>query len=166
MNLTTLKSWWENLQERERQVLSIGGTVLGILFIYLAIWSPLSSAVADQKHQVTAQTDLLNYLQQASTHIQALKASGIQVVAGENADLLTLAEQSLSAGGLTAFLKQVQQPQDDQVSLTFEKAPFDKLMQWTQTLAMLHGVSVVSLSATRLSVTGTADVKMVLSTAH
>ena len=161
--LTILKSWWENLQDRERKILSISGTILSILFIYFAIWSPLSNAVSDRKHQVIAQTDLLHYLQKASTHIQALKASGIQVFSDENVNLLTLTEQSLTANALTLFLKQVQQPQNNQVSLTFEKVPFDKLMQWTQTLAMMHGVSIVSLSATRLSITGTADVKMVLS---
>ena len=158
-----MKQWWENLLERERQMLTVGGILGGILFVYVVIWSPLSDAVQDRKTEVTTQQQLLQYLQKTSATILQLKAEGVQATATENADILALTEQSLSQQGLSNFLKQVQQPQPNQVALTFEKIPFDKLMQWLQTITTTQGVRVNELNATKLPVIGTANVTLTLS---
>ena len=125
----SLKTWWENLADRERHIVAIGCVVVGVLFIYTAIWSPLSDAVADRKMQVTTHRELLHYLQHASQTISQLKTQGIVVDAKGDIDLLSLVEQTLSQQDLSAYLKQVQQPQQNQIALTFEGVPFDKLMQ-------------------------------------
>ncbi|HLB56088.1 MAG TPA: type II secretion system protein M [Coxiellaceae bacterium] len=157
-----IKNWWGGLLDRERQMLMIGGIAVGIFLIYAAIWSPLSDAVQDRKTEVVTQRKLLHYLQNASSTITELKTEGIQVSAASNADLLSLAEQTLSQQDLSNFLKQVQQPKQNQIALTFQSVPFDKLMQWLQTLATQHGVRVTQLSAQRLAMIGTANVKMTL----
>lgn len=159
-----IRSWWESLLDRERQMISVGSAIVGLLIIYALIWSPLSDAVLDRKTQVESQRQLLIYLQHASVKIKQLKASGITVdaVVDNNAGLLALVEQTLGSLQLNSYLKQVQQPQQNQIALTFEKVPFDKLMQWLQMLSTMHGIHVQNLSATRLAVIGTADVQMVL----
>lgn len=159
-----IRAWWESLLDRERQMVSIGAAIVGVLMIYALIWSPLSDAVLDRKTQVESQQQLLIYLQHAATKIGRLKASGITVDAtADNTGLLALVEQTLGSQQLNSYLKQVQQPQQNQIALTFEKVPFDKLMQWLQMLSTTHGIHVQNLSATRLVVIGTADVQMVLS---
>jgi general secretion pathway protein M len=165
MNIQTIKNWWENLLDRERQMLTVGGIVVGILVIYAAIWTPLSNAVQDRKMAVMTQQRLLNYLQKSSATIQQLKAEGVQASVSDNVDLLSLTEQSLSQEGLSSYLKQVQQPEKNHVALTFEKVPFDKLMQWLQEMTTSHGVSVTQLNASRLPEIGTANVTLIISTA-
>lgn len=157
-----IKNWWGGLQDREQKILTVCGIAVGIFLIYAVIWSPLSNAVQDKKTEVITQRKLLRYLQHASSTITELKTEGIQVSAASNADLLSLAEQTLSQQDLSHFLKQVQQPKQNQITLTFEKVPFDKLMQWVQTLATQQGVRVTQLSAQRLQVIGIANVKMTL----
>jgi general secretion pathway protein M len=159
----SFKSWWENLADRERHIVAIGCMVVGILFIYTAIWSPLSDAVVDRKIQVTTHRQLLRYLQHASQTISQLKTQGVVVDAKGNIDLLSLAEQTLSQQDLSAYLKQVQQPQQNQIALTFENVPFDKLMQWLQMMTSQHGILISQLTATRLPIVGTANVQMTLS---
>lgn len=159
----TMRDWWENLLDRERRIVAVGSVIVGVLLIYALIWSPLSDAVADRKLQVESQRQLLIYLQQASAKISRLKASGISVDATvDSTGLLALVEQTLGSQQLNHYLKQVQQLQKNQIALTFEKVPFDKLMQWLQTLSTTHDIRVQNLSANRLAVIGTADVKMVL----
>src|SRR3990167_1014199 len=155
-----IKNWWGGLLDRERQMLMIGGIAVGIFLIYAAIWSQLSDAVQDRKTEVVTQRKLLHYLQNASSTITELKTEGIQVSAASNADLLSLAEQTLSQQDLSNFLKQVQQPKQNQIALTFQSVPFDKLMQWLQTLATQHGVRVTQLSAQGLVMLGRANVRM------
>lgn len=159
----TIKNWWENLLDRERQVLVVGGILCGVLVVYAALWSPLSSAVQDRKMEVIAQRQLLHYLQKTSATIRQLKAEGIHVNASDTVNLLSLTEQSLSQQALSVYLKQVQQPEKNQVALTFEKIPFDKLMQWLQVLETSQGIRVSQMTATRLSIIGTANVTLVLS---
>jgi general secretion pathway protein M len=161
--LDNIKSWWESLANRERLMITIAGVFVGILFVYGVIWSPLSSAVEDYQTQVNSQQHLLAYLQAASRKIQQLKAEGIEASTGSSqTDLLSLAEQTLSQQGLSIYLKQVQQPKQNQIQLTLENVPFDKLMQWTQQLSNTQGVHVVTLNATRLPIVGTANVDMTL----
>ena len=158
-----IKNAYHHLQDRERRLLSIGSVILALLFIYGFIWSPLSTSVSNYKITLQSQRQLLQYLQRASTKIQQLNASGIHIASTHSADLLMLAEETLSQQTLSPFLKQVAQPQPNQITLTFENVPFDKLMQWLQTLAMKQGVQVSQLSATKSSVVGAANVTMVLS---
>lgn len=155
-----IKLWWENLSERDRTVLMIGGIISAILSITLFIWNPLVNMVENQKSNIVKQQHLLQYLQQSAETMQMLQTGGAHVAQPSTEALLTLVETSLSAQQLSGFLQQVQQPQDNQAALTFEKVPLDKLMQWLQTLWSIHGISVSEFSANRLSVIGTADVTM------
>lgn len=158
-----IKIRWDNLLDRERQILSIGGVLVGILFIYAVIWSPLSNAVANQKTRLQSQQQLLQYIQNANRLIAQYKASGIAVhVATTDTNLLSEAQKTLSKQGLSVFLKQVQQPTSNQLSLTFDAVPFDHLMAWLENLTTTRGVKVLQLSATRLPEMGMAEVKVVL----
>ncbi len=158
-----LKNWWENLLDRERQLITVCGVVVGILFIYGVIWSPLSDAVADRETEVSSQRQLLSYLKKSSVEIQQLKASGIQVNSVGQTDLLSLAEQTISQQGFSDQLKQVKQLKPNQIALTFENVSFDKLVQWIQMLATTQGVRVDTFNATRLPVVGAANVQVTLS---
>ena len=162
---TTLKNWWESLLDRERRLLVICGVVLGIFIIYSVIWSPLFNSVEDLKIQIGAQQKVLHYLQRASTTISGLKAEGIQATQS-GGDLLSLAEQTLSQQALSTYLKQVKQPQQNQITLIFQNVPFDKLMQWVQMMVTQHAVSVKQMTATRLSEVGAADVTINLVDSH
>ena len=158
-----IRNWWDTLQERERQMLSIGGVIGGILFVYAVLWSPLSNAVDDQKIQVQSQQQLLQYIHRAQVTISQYKAMGITIENASNSDgLLSLVEQTAAAAQLSDALKQVQQTANNQLTLTFENVSFDLLMQWLQTLSTTHGVSVSEISATRLPTSGVANVKMIL----
>ncbi|EKD77292.1 MAG: hypothetical protein ACD_42C00396G0007 [uncultured bacterium] len=158
-----IKNRLENLADRERRIALVGGVLVAALIFYAVIWSPLSSAVDDSKKQLYTQRSLLLYLKKSSQKIQQLKASGVTVSVTSNADLLSVLEQSLSSQSLSSYLKQVNEPQQNQFALTFKAVPFDKLMQWLQMMSSTHGVTVKQLSATRLMTVGLADVQITLS---
>ena len=164
MNIqTNFKQWWDNLHERERKIVLFGAIALIIVLVYLIIWSPLSDAVAQRKKAVHSQQALLHYLHGASVEIQTLKAQGISTsISPAQTDLLTLVEQSASSQQLSTYLKQVEQPQPNQISLTFDNVPFDNLLRWLEMLSTTHGVNVIQMNATRLGTPGLANVTMTL----
>ncbi|MCX7120183.1 MAG: type II secretion system protein M [Gammaproteobacteria bacterium] len=161
MMIEPIKTWFNNLLLREQKIVLTGGIIFFILFFYMALWNPLSTAVSNYKIKVRSEEQLLCYMQKALVRIQTLKASGAQI-GTEQGDLLTVAEQTLTAKNLSSFLKQVQQPQHNQIDLTFENVPFDQLMLWLQALSAQYGVRVVQLSAARLPIVGAANVTMLL----
>jgi len=157
-----IKLWWENLSERDQLVLGVGGTISLILIIYLFIWTPLSDAVVHETIQMKKQQSLLRYLQQSYLKIQAFQAGGVSETEKTSGPLLTVVESSLASQQLSSFLQQVQQSQDNQMQLTFQKVPFDKLMRWLQTLWTTNGISVTTFSASRLPVMGIVDAEIIL----
>lgn len=158
---STLQFHWYNLQDRERRFFLIGAVIVGVVLSYFFIWSPLSNAVLKQKNQVISTINVLHYLKNTQLRIQALKQNGILIRITPQHDLLTLIEQTALQQKLSPYLKKVEQPQFNQVILTFEQVPFDQLMQWIQMLVLQQGVRVVSFSAKRSSITGVADVTIV-----
>jgi len=159
----SLREHWDNLADRERRAVSIGGVLVFILLVYLLLWLPLSDAVANNQMNVKTQRALLQYLQNANEKIQTLKAQGIQLNNTDSGDLLTITEKTLSSQQLSLYLKQVQQPKQNQLTLTFQQVPFDKMMEWLSGLTNTQGVDVMQFSAEKLSDVGTANVMMTLS---
>lgn len=157
-----LKDRWDSLLERERKIVLLGGAAVAIIFFYMALWSPLSDAVADSKVSVHSKQSLLQFLKTSAQRIAQFKAEGVSVTTAAHVELLTLVEQTLSTQQLSTYLKQVQQPKPTQIALTFQNVPFDKLMQWLQMLSTSHNVSVVQFSAVRSPTLGTAMVTVTL----
>lgn|SRR3990167_4930716 len=163
MNAEEIKTWWFGLSDRERRLLTIGGIFLGLFLFYVLVWSPLSSLVSTYHTRVTTEQSLLLYLQSAQEKIRDYEARGIHVSDVGQKDLLTTIEQSAAQHQLSAFLKQVEQPESHHIQLTFEKVPFDQCMEWLQELSMNSGIRVVTLSADRLTTPiGTANLKIML----
>ena len=108
----------------------------------------------------------MKYLKKENEKIQTLKAQGIQLGDTHSGDLLTVAEKTLSSQQLSLYLKQVQQPKQNQLTLTFQQVPFDKMMEWLSGLTNTQGVDVTQFSAEKLPDVGTADVTMTLSLAR
>lgn len=160
--IVDIKPWWSDLAERERHVIFYGGIVLAIFLVYLLIWSPLTDAVAKQKESVRSQRTALHYLQGAAVEVQTLRAQGIGVAPARHANILTVAEQTVSENQLQASLKQVQQPQPNEVQLTFQAVPFDQLLNWLQHLVMTQGFSVTEFTAKRSGTAGIATVSLTL----
>lgn len=156
-----IKSWWDNQSERDRRIAFVGGIVIVILVVYVVLWNPISTAASSNKKAVRVQQSLLQYLHTTGKHIRQLRAEGMIVASATPVNLLTLIEQTLAAQKLSIYLKQVQQLKPTQIALTFEKVPFDQLMQWLQALSIAKNVSVTQFSATRAAV-GIANVTMTI----
>lgn len=161
--MNQLKSWLFTLSDRERYFLMAGSVVVSILFFYVVLWCPLSNSVADNKKQFRLQKQRLIYLQTALQNIQMRKAAGIQITDTSSFDLLALVEQTITQEQLSAFVKQVQQPQPKEMLVTFEQVSFQRLMRWLQVLATTYGVCIKRFSAERLPISGTVNATVVLS---
>src|SRR6478736_4675810 len=65
-----LKEWWTNMAPRERQAVSIGGSLLVIFIIYQWMWTPYVNHVAAMREKITSDQKTLVWMQSADKIMQ------------------------------------------------------------------------------------------------
>lgn len=113
------------------------------------------------RHAVIAGQQLLQDLQQTEKQFAQFRDAGIVVnTSDNNMSLLALVEKSAAQAQLSAFLTQIQQTANNQVTLSFHEVSFDRLMQWLQHLSIANGVKIEKLSAIKAEKEGTVNVQV------
>ena len=157
-----IQQWWQGLSERERRIVSVGGIAAVILLVYWLIWSPLTENVNQMKSQVIFQQNTYRWMQRATQQIGQLKQAGFSDAHHHDEAILVLVERALAQQKLSLYLRHVQQPQGNQLVLTFHKVPFDRLMSCLQTLAQEVNIEVLQFNASKTKVIGAVDAQVTL----
>ena len=157
-----MQQWWQTLSERERRMVGLGGAAAFLLLIYALIWSPLTDSVRQMKSRVIFQQRTDRWMQHATRQIDQLKQAGFSDTSHHDEAILVLVERALAKQKLSAYLQHVQQPQGNQLVLTFHKAPFDRLMNCLQVLAQQVNIEVLQFNAKKSKVMGTVDAQVTL----
>jgi general secretion pathway protein M len=158
-------SWWQNLQTRERNMLSIGTVVIVAMLLWAFAWYPLSRARADLAKTVAAQRDDLAHMHAASVDITDLRARATRGGADrQGKSLLALADVTArdEKSGLGNTLKRVEPVGPKSVRVSFESASFDALMSWVDGLGRSYGVVATDLSADRAEGAGIVNARVTL----
>lgn len=135
-----MMAWWKSLQQRERQMLTIGGVFVVIAFFYWVIWQPITESVAEQKVKVQTQQQLLSYVQNGTQRVKALqRATGKR--ADTNGTLTQWANQTARQQKINISRMQ---PQGESLQLWVDDVPFNSLMSWLGVLHDRHGIVIES----------------------
>ena len=71
-----LQQRWQQLNSRERSLVSIAGVVLLICVIYFALWQPLQNGIEQRELQRSAQQDTLSWVRENTGRYLALSQQG------------------------------------------------------------------------------------------
>lgn len=158
-----MKNRWQNLSERERRFLTLGGGAALILLIYLTIWNPFFSALSTLREQVTESQQLLSWMQTATKVLQNLQKSGaITSREAKTSSLLVIVNNSLTHYQLASFAQQIEAPNTNQVHISFKSVPFDALIDWLELIWKNYGIDVYQLKLTPTTQTGLVQIDLVL----
>jgi len=157
-----MMKWWQSLSDRERNVLSVCGLVAVLLLGYMLIWNPLAGSVSALRSQTYAQRQLLQWMQYAQKRIQQLQSEGFLGKKNSDQAILVLAEKTLTRHKLSRYLRQVQQPQANQLALKFHKIPFDQLLNWLQILTHQNSIEIQKFTANKTNPIGTVNAMIML----
>lgn len=158
-----MMDWWEARNDREKLILLVGAIVAVLLIGFELIWMPIANSVDTLNKQVQSQESLAHWMQIAGIRIKALKKAGFVMSQQQTGSLLVIVEKTLEQAKLNSYLRNVQQPADNQITLSFQSVPFDAFIQWVQSIWQTNGVQVQQLSVTRTDTTGLVDVNLTLS---
>ncbi|HUQ10255.1 MAG TPA: type II secretion system protein M [Steroidobacteraceae bacterium] len=136
-----MRAWFENLAERERRMVLLGG-VAGVIILILAIVLPLNRNIAQARQRVTVKQDDLSFIQSAAPQLASAGPGASNIATAEN--LVVIIDSSARESGLGKSLASTQPTGEKSLRVRFDRAPFDGLMAWLARISQNYGVSVVS----------------------
>ena len=154
-----MRAWYENLSERDRRVVSIGGVVVLIIGL-LAIILPLNTQVSLARKRITTKQGDLAFIQSVAPQVAA---AGPGAAGAANAEsLVVLIDSSARESGLGKALSSSQPTGDRGLRIRLDKAPFDALVAWLARLSQQHGVRVESAEIESAGEVGLVNAGLVL----
>ena len=155
------RATWANLAPRERRTLGLGGVVLGLILLYLAVWQPVARARHSREVALKESRALAVQLETLAAEVQSRQGSGSAPVP-TNQSLLALVDQTRKASSLTKPPSRIEPEGDTTVRLWMEDVPFDALVRWLGDLQMRYGVRVDTADIERQSATGLVNARLTL----
>lgn len=162
MNLAWIEPWrarWKALGERERRAAILLGGFLGVVLLYLLVWSPVRSGLSGARARLSSvQAQLVRVREQAAL---AEKLRGAPRLAPSGNPVST-AEQAAARHGLREQLKRIDPDGSRGVRIQIEGAPFAAVIAWLVELQQQGGLRAESASFERHANPGAVNVRLVL----
>jgi len=139
-----VNEWFNSLDSRERQFVSIGVVVAVIALAYGLGWAPL-----DKKH-TALKTDVARWESSLADlrPLRGIAANGGQIRANTTAGVqqspIITVDQTLRSRGLDSYRKRSQPTSSNGIRVEFENVAFDELVLWLGDLSGQHAMHVQS----------------------
>lgn len=157
--IDNIKSWFEGLQPRERGMVIVAAVVLGSALAFLLV-EPLFQASDRAQQRIIEKSQDLAALQRARSEVQAL--GGVKAANHDNSPLVVVIDRSSNSAQLAAFLKRNQPDGDDSIRVTFEAAPFVRLIDFLADLQGSHGLVLNNATLNKAETQGTVNASLTL----
>ena len=136
-----VREWFDNLSERERNLVYAAAALVGVALVYLVLVLPFQTSGKRMASRVQQKTADLAWMQASAP--QAMAAAGV-AKAGGGESLVVLVDRTAREAGLGAALRDQSPDGNNGLRLQIEGAPFDTLVTWLASLQQQHGVSIES----------------------
>ena len=139
-------SWWKNLNQREKLLISLGIPLLLVVMFYLYMWQPLSKELSQLRLKVPENNATLAWMNHQLASFE--KPTDPAQSSGQNQPLLTVIERVAINTKVKDAIQRVQPGNDGSVEIWFQEAVADQLFLWIDQLSGSQ-VAVVSATITR-----------------
>ena len=158
-----MRAWFASRSPRDRIVLLAGGAILVAMLFWGLVWDPLAESRKGLAEQVaTAKADLA-WMRGASAEVQRLRSTaGGSALDRAGKSLLALADATARDAGLGTALTRIEPVNETRVNVWLERAHFDTVATWLESLSRTHAIGVDELSADRVEGVGLANVRVTL----
>jgi type II secretory pathway component PulM len=155
--IEALRQRFDQLSDRERRLV-IGGGIVAALLLLLAIVMPLERGVTQSAARITRKQADLGWIQQMAPALAAAPRA-----TPTNAEsLIVLIDRSARDAGLGQSLTGSQPSGNGAMRTQFEKADFNRLMDWIAMLGQQYGVQAESATFEAGASPGLVDAVVVL----
>ncbi|HET7315511.1 type II secretion system protein M [Salinisphaera sp.] len=149
--MNALKDWFYSLVPRERAMVSVAAVVVAIAVFYYGLWQPLNSALANAREQVSAESNQARWMLGIRDEAQLLRSSSQrQEPKGQDQSLLSIVDTTSRANNLGDAVSHIQPQNDDEATVTLDKANFNRVLFWLRTLQRDYGVIATEATISRV----------------
>lgn len=159
MNALTVKisTWLATLSERERRLVTWGGSAAVVVLVLALLVLPLYSAANGAEGRVERKRNDLAWMQSVAGE---LRAAGPADASAQS--LVLIVDQTARSAGLAGALRDTQPSGTGGIRIRLESAPFDVIVGWVADLAQRHGLIVESATVDRTSRVGVVNASLIM----
>jgi general secretion pathway protein M len=154
-----MRDWFDNLSERDRNIVKYGGAVVLVL-VLLGIILPLNRNIALARERVTRKQGDLQFIQSVAPQLASAGPASGNVASGES--LVVLIDSSARESGLGKSLTNSQPTGDKGLRVRLDRVSFDAMVAWLARLSQQHGVRVESAEIETAGEAGMVNAGLVL----
>lgn len=137
-----VRDWFDNLSERERNLVYAAGALVGVALVYLVLVLPFQASGKRMTSRVEQKTADLAWMRASAP--QAMAAAGASQAVGSVESLVVLVDRTAREAGIGASLRDQSPDGSNGLRLRIEGASFDALVTWLASLQQQYGVSIES----------------------
>jgi len=157
-----VKTYWTNLNERERWTLGAGGVFCFFYLLYVLIYAPITGAWHNKVSQLAEKKRVLVWMQQA--RLQQHAAIKLQTLSAGK--LLAVLAAQLSKTSFKQFPSQLQQTGVGDIQLSFDQVPYHAFVLWLWSMNNKYAISIKQFNVERTETSGLVKVMLVLAVTH
>lgn len=149
-----MKTYWDNLNERERWMVGVGGVCCALFLIYMLFFAPLIHAVRNKTQQLHEKQETLVWMRQAQQRYKSVKAPQ----ALSNSKLLSILAEQLKSTSFHAFSYQLQQTGAGDIQLSFDKVPYNAFVNWLWSIRQQYAFSIKQFNSEKTDTLGVVKI--------
>ena len=153
-----LLQFWYQLNHRERSLLLWGGACLGLYLAY-ATYTSLTEAVVANTQSLSEKKETLAWMKQAETQFSS-KQTGSTVL--DKTKGLSVLSERLKAASFHAFVYQLQQLNEDELQLSFEKVPYTGFLTWLSSISKKYNITIKEFHVDRTNTRGLVKLTVII----
>lgn len=162
--LQPIVEWYKSLSQRDQKLVWVGGLLLLLLLLYLAVVQPLTASYDGLSSRIVREKSVLQRIARDAPVLKRLEAQtggdvGVRTH-GPSGSLFSLVSESVQNSPIASSVRQLRRDGAGRVALSFNQVGFDALIRWLSSLVHRHGIVVVRASFNRGSSPGTVNANL------
>lgn len=144
---------WQQLNKREKQLVSGMVTVIVIFLFYSLIWQPLNDNIAKAEKKIVKQQQLLAWVQENTARYKQQNGGSKKQSKGSLSSIV-----NKTAAGARISIERIQQQGDD-IQVWLEAVPFNNLLSWLEKLTKDQGLAIKNIDLSDSDQEGAVNVR-------
>jgi general secretion pathway protein M len=157
-----IMAFLEQLSERDRLMLTVGGVVCFFYLFYAACYNPLTNAVEKRAQQIVEEKATLAWM----TQVKPLAHAQKNIETLSSAQLLTALSTQLQSASFHHFTYQLQQAGTHEIQLSFDEVPYEAYMTWLLSMNERYAFSIKQLNIERTAKAGVVKILLLIEVTH
>lgn len=153
-----MMTYWNNLNERERLLVIIGGICLFVFALYQLIYSPLSNSSLEKQREAQEKKETFAWMQQKR---QIPLNTAVKPSVG-GSKLLSIIGTQLNTKPFIKFPHQLQQTSLGLLQLSFDNVPYTPFLLWLWKLEHNYAFTVKQFDASRTKTAGVVKIMVLI----